>query len=172
MMINPVVGSHNPRWYMASQYPKQATKASMESCFPSLLVAAIVLSLLTELFLLLSSMLVCKPSRLCWGWAGKSVYWPRFFATGPYWNLSRATRIILISCTMACLGISLGGLLPSWLKRVVIIPSPERSYTSSPRSISVPEGHGSPASHSNSEFEDRVRVWNSRPSFSRPLVSH
>ena len=51
---------------------------------------------------------------------------------------------------MTCLGISLGGLLPSWLKRFVAIPSPERSYTSSPRSISVPEGRGSPASHRNS----------------------
>ena len=51
---------------------------------------------------------------------------------------------------MACLGISLGDLLPSWLKHFVAIPSPDRSYTSSPRNISMPEGRGSPASHRNS----------------------
>lgn len=51
---------------------------------------------------------------------------------------------------MACLGISLGNLLPAWLKRFVAIPSSDRSYTSSPRNISTPEGRGSPASHRNS----------------------
>ena len=50
---------------------------------------------------------------------------------------------------MACFGISLGDLLP-WLKRFIAIPSPERSYTSSSRSISMPEERSSPASHRNS----------------------
>lgn len=44
---------------------------------------------------------------------------------------------------MACLGISLGDLLPSWFKRFVAIPSSNWSYTSSSRNTSSPEGIGS-----------------------------
>ena len=51
---------------------------------------------------------------------------------------------------MACLGISLSDLLPYWLKHFIAISSPERSYTSSPRNISMLGGHGSPASHRSS----------------------
>ena len=46
---------------------------------------------------------------------------------------------------MACFGISLSDLLPAWLKRFVAIPSPDRSYTSSPRNVSMPEERGSSA---------------------------
>ena len=42
---------------------------------------------------------------------------------------------------MACLGISLGNLLPSWFKRFVPIPSPDRS-TSPSRNNCSPEGIG------------------------------
>lgn len=54
-------------------------------------------------------------------------------------DLSKATRVILIFCTMTCLGISLPSWI-SWLRRFVTIPS--RSYTSSSRTPS-PEESGS-----------------------------
>ena len=51
---------------------------------------------------------------------------------------------------MACLGIFLGDLLPSWLKHFVAILNPDWSNTSSPRNIFMPEGCRAPATHRSS----------------------
>ena len=76
-------------------------------------------------------------------------------------KLSRATCIILIFRTTACLGISLGDILPSWLKRFVAISSSNRSYTSSSRNTSSPEGAGPYGScRSSVNWGGRVCAWN------------
>ena len=49
---------------------------------------------------------------------------------------------------MACF--PLGDLLPIWFKRYFGIPRPDRSYTSSSRNTSSPEGSGPHASHRSS----------------------
>ena len=51
---------------------------------------------------------------------------------------------------MACLGISLDYLLPSWLKRSVATPNSNSSYTNSSRNIFLQEGRGSPVTHRSS----------------------